>query len=999
MIFKKQSNTKLKYAKAKAKATEFQVEESEMPKFPKDSDDLHYSSVFAISSYVDARLEGESAVNDLLRDLGKAASFYDAASTDRRNERFSDGFWTIAVAAYFLLGNYGSAKVALSRISDRGYYGSNAKAFLNLVGFLIASEEVVPNGFEGLGAFLRGKGSRDDIDAKFSNCRSEETPEDLFFGRIIMVAVKDAIRLSSRQLLPEFSGLPLEVWRDYLEHPKACRILWQAQARIGEAGVFSGRSAFIQMPTGTGKTKSLELVIRSRFLAGDCGVVAVVAPLRALCTEIANDLSEALGGMAHVRQTSDVMEIDPWVRKITGEKTVLVFTPEKFGFTIRHEPSVLDAIDMFVFDEAHLLDSVTRGPGYELLLTEMMRRRPEVQKIMISAVVSNPEQIAQWAFGDGERTVRGEDVQVTEKSLGFVSKNGGRIDFQSRDDLGSEDFFVPIRILSQNLKRGRERNPRLFPNTKGSTGERSRDLATYYADRLLSNGAVAIYVPQKRYMETYFKRLAFLMERGCAFQSLPASLDEAERIRLQNLVHLHYGDESSLLAGMQSGVLPHHGDLQGALRLSVEYALGKGLAKCVACTSTLAEGVNLPIKYLIITGVSNGTTDTKVRDFQNLIGRTARSGQFSEGSVLVVDDIADSRKARQYRALFNPQNAEECVSAILSLINDVDLYSGASVAGQTVVDAILPAIESPSLKSDLIDAFMNVGLDERQAMADAEARIKSLEALEGYIAGALDDINDESEIEELCAATYAYSAAEPAVRAQLAQLFVSIYRTMHKKRKEPRIALCAKTRLGLHDAAALEERILSPEFKEFADGGCSDLGYLATLFYDFAPRVMAEMPPELIEQISSLWISGSNLSEMVDMLNSRRAPRDRLSISRVERIVNHGIKFSMSYFVSCVIDAIGFYPDRFDEEPIQLLSQLQRKLKYGVSSLREVTICEELFDDRQIAKELVKIIGASGSPVAWDIKSELIENMPRIAPLISAMPSYCQSRFRSWLAG
>lgn len=61
----------------------------------------------------------------------------------------------------------------------------------------------------------------------------------------------------------------------------------------------------------------------------------------------------------------------------------------------------------------------------------------------------------------------------------------------------------------------------------------------------------------------------------------------------------------------------------------------ESFAKFVICTSTLAQGVNMPLKYLIINSTQQGTDTISVRDFQNLVGRAGRAGMYTEGSIIL----------------------------------------------------------------------------------------------------------------------------------------------------------------------------------------------------------------------------------------------------------------------------------------------------------------------------------------------------------------------------
>jgi len=103
------------------------------------------------------------------------------------------------------------------------------------------------------------------------------------------------------------------------------------------------------------------------------------------------------------------------------------------------------------------------------------------------------------------------------------------------------------------------------------------------------------------------------------------------------------------------------------------------LCDSLFCTSTLAQGVNLPIRYLIVTSVYQGMERIKVRDFHNLIGRAGRAGMHTEGSILFADPVIyDKRKARndkwrwdQVKELLEPRNSEPCISNLLSIFDPV----------------------------------------------------------------------------------------------------------------------------------------------------------------------------------------------------------------------------------------------------------------------------------------------------------------------------------------
>lgn len=1001
MIYGRRSDQELKYAKAKAKATEFFVDSSTLPKFKLDSDDLHYSSVLVLTTYLEARLKGSSG-EDYLSDLKKSASFYDAASNNGQSKAFSDGYWMLAMATYFLLGNYGSALVSAKNINNPSYYGTKAELLHRFVMSILEPSRDIPPELTKLHSYLRGL----DIDEanvvdEARSLVSEANPEDELFSRIIYIAVLDTVASSARTLLPIYSNLSIDSWKHYFLSDKAPKVLWQAQRKIGESKVFAGHDAFIQLPTGSGKTKSIELLLRARYLADECNLAVVVAPLRALCSEIARDLSRTLNDIAIVNLASDVLEIDSWLNEGIRDFQVMVFTPEKLGYVIHHNPELLNDTNLFVFDEAHLLDSESRGPSYELLLTEIFRTNLVAQKVMISAVVSNAAEIAKWAFGDSEKIVESKDIQVSEKSIGLIQQNGHKVSYVNPNEISNEDYFLMVDLEPRPLKLlGRERKKRVFPDLANNT-ERKRDLAVYYANRLLPNGACAIYVPKKSSLPPLFKRLTELVQRDAGISNLQESISDREKQRFSNLVRMHYGGNSWLASGIEAGVLPHYGDLQGSLRQAVEYSIEHGQAKCIACTSTLAEGVNLPIKYLLITGAKKGLEAPKTRDFQNLIGRTARSGKYSEGSILLTDSLTDRSTKAMYTSLMKESDTEECKSAILNLLSDETGYvdgTTRTLDGDRLVNVILKNIKDHQLEYELADAYKKAfKCDGVRATTFAARRIRPLEAIESYLSGVIAASDGEINIEELCSATFAYASSDDATRKRLLSLFKAVYNSIRELSTD-QASLYHLMQIGARDASSLVEWLESGEGINFVNSGCLNLRALTKQFIAPNPEISSPFDYEQLATLVELWIEGLNLAEIADNLNSRYSFDPKLSIPKVEKLASSVVKFSLSHFISCIIDAVKQQPELTTETNLDNLSVLLRKVKYGVASLREATICEEVLDDRMVAKSIIAIIGSEGPSDIDFLKIESLEKESELEQLANSLPVFCALRVRRLIA-
>ena len=147
------------------------------------------------------------------------------------------------------------------------------------------------------------------------------------------------------------------------------------------------------------------------------------------------------------------------------------------------------------------------------------------------------------------------------------------------------------------------------------------------------------------------------------------------------------------------GVLPHSSNLQNGVKLVVEHALKNKYVSCVVCTSTLAQGVNIPIKYLLVTDMRNGFQLVKARDFQNLVGRTARAGIYTEGGIIVTDckiyDQRNSKKNYERNSwndcvkLFDTKSVEPCGSSILTLVQDFHIDYRFTIKGEKFINVLI----------------------------------------------------------------------------------------------------------------------------------------------------------------------------------------------------------------------------------------------------------------------------------------------------------------------
>lgn len=209
-------------------------------------------------------------------------------------------------------------------------------------------------------------------------------PDSIFYVDILVAVIIVACENSSWSLLPSSSGILDEEWESYLQSKMSIKMLWPAQRLIAEKGLLRGESSIVQLPTGVGKTRSIELIIRAAFLSERANIAIIVAPLRALCNEITMDMYKAFGNDVTINQFSDVLQNDFWnLFSEDIKRQILICTPEKLSYVLHHDPFFLSAIDLFVFDEGHMFDDGGRGATYELLVTHIRQNITSEQQLVL----------------------------------------------------------------------------------------------------------------------------------------------------------------------------------------------------------------------------------------------------------------------------------------------------------------------------------------------------------------------------------------------------------------------------------------------------------------------------------------------------------------------------------------------------------------------------------------------------------------------------------------
>jgi len=347
-----------------------------------------------------------------------------------------------------------------------------------------------------------------------------------------------------------------------------------------EAGVLETGNALIVAPTATGKSYIGRAILSGAVKRKEEGVGVYLVPYRALASEMFDSFTRELSqaGVAATVRVSTGDHNDPIYPQ---ETDILIATYERFAALLRSPDLVLGRL---VVDEVHLIADETRGPVLEGLVARMKSHKRPRSLCALSAVVSNPRNLADWL---GVPLVQGE-LADRAVAVQFVCQVVNDLEKGLWDELLS-------------VIKGREQAI-IFCNSKPSSQRLARDLKSEVSKYLTDENVQAL------------KSIA---------------LSEAEDDE----------DANELMELLSGGIAFHHAGLSRESRRVVETAFRQRHLKAIACTPTLAAGVNLPARLVLVRDVFRTEF---VRGFPrrvilstgellNMLGRAGRPGQVDTG--------------------------------------------------------------------------------------------------------------------------------------------------------------------------------------------------------------------------------------------------------------------------------------------------------------------------------------------------------------------------------
>ncbi|MEU6250711.1 DEAD/DEAH box helicase [Glycomyces sp. NPDC047010] len=473
---------------------------------------------------------------------------------------------------------------------------------------------------------------------------------------------------------------------------EACRVL--------EAG----HGVLVCAPTGAGKTVVGEFAVHLALAEG--AKCFYTTPIKALSNQKFNDLVDAHGAENVGLLTGDTV--------VNGEAPIVVMTTEVLRNMIYAGSSTLQGLRYVVMDEVHYLADRFRGAVWEEIIIELPQ---EVRVVSLSATVSNAEE-----FGDWLKSVRGSTEVVVSETRPVPLWQHMMIGGALLDLFEPGADYVSKELLKKDA-RMRERGER-------TGGGRRRGRPHVDRGRVVSRLDQAALLPA----------IYFIFSRaGC-----DAAVDECVRAGLRltdgaerdeivdyataSVAHIDPADLDAVgfdrwLAGLAAGIAAHHAGLLPVFKEVVEKLFERGLLKAVFATETLALGINMPARSVVLERLIKYDGSDHVMltpgQYTQLTGRAGRRGIDVEGHAVTVwaEDVRPKELAGLASKRTYPLNSSFAPSYNMA----VNLIGAAGVErAQEVLASSFAQFQSDSEAVHIAEQARSLGRRAAEAAKGAE---------------------------------------------------------------------------------------------------------------------------------------------------------------------------------------------------------------------------------------------------------------------------------------
>ncbi len=779
--------------------------------------------------------------------------------------------------------------------------------------------------------------------------------------------VPDAVKRSLTSVAPPV----LTMWPPQLEALQAGRLFDPANRRV-----------ILSLPTSAGKSLLAQVLVLAHVATGE-GDVCYVAPTRALCREVRQGLRGRLRIIRHDVQFESA-DWDPVPRAAPTPGSVEVMTPERLQQLLRSDSEeVLDRFGLFIIDEAHSVGDGLRGWTLESVISALheLTLATHHRIVLMSAALGNRAHFSAWIDPEGEGESFHSDwrgprrlhcIYTAEPDWDAVRVEPRRSRRYPRRRIYPQYGTLRLRVADGARIHGLKLTEpvgelALLERPDGTRDGRERERSTPLyrmiaplAVALGEAGPVLLISPTR----SDSRRLALAIA-----ELIDDEVDEL--VEYQRVISTLLGDDHPLVGPVRKGVAYHHASLPIDVLTLIEDGVRDEQIRFLVATTTLTEGVNLPVRTVIITATG---TYAQGGDFEeyivgprllNAVGRAGRAARETEGWLVL------ARSARFHLGDFDrlrPTEEELQVRSLLATDAALEMLARVEAEQRAVVDLIFEDLDK-------------AGMEFSKFVWSVAARIERHDRLP-----TVEDIRIAFE------STLAWQQLDDEHRERWLALAIEILQSY--VRTDARIRRrWASSGLSLPDAAALQviadetlDRVRTltgaeqpAELLEFVlgDGVLERIMHLPGApdrrFWTSTGRNREEVPVDLARLLGD-WVAGEEVNRIAEA-HLARVPRIEYRLEQLGDFVSEVFEMYVPWVLSTLLN---WFNSTFSEEGTDLQLPLTPALlvRYGVSTPSAVELMSRGVLSRRLATRIGETHQADDTDedvVEWLRAMDLVE--------------------------
>lgn len=421
-------------------------------------------------------------------------------------------------------------------------------------------------------------------------------------------------------------------WNHYMKYTFRKHIFsfLPSQREALHKGLLSyNRSFSLRMPTSAGKSYITELLIYQELQKTPNAKILYLAPLRSLGHELREKYKSISSQLGFTYRSLYGGSSMTGTEAILAEADLFITTPETFMSLEGSIDDILRQFTLVICDEGQLIESVERGLNYEMLLSRL-RKQEHIRFLFISAIIPNIGDINTWLGGNKDE-IGESNYRPCKIRYGVANTEGKSINLQVYENVEKPAIFDFASFVTKD-------------ECKGFPLKTQRNIACLIAMKALDAGSVMLYSSFKKgnaSCRKYGECIAAIIQKDKL--ASPRSFLNTQQCNFLDILceftEFNFGTDYYETNFLREGFAVHTGSLPQEMREIVETGYQEGALRMIICNSTLAEGVNFPIRTLVLGDIRHpsgkGWMEREV--LMNVIGRVGRAGRETYGFVICSD--------------------------------------------------------------------------------------------------------------------------------------------------------------------------------------------------------------------------------------------------------------------------------------------------------------------------------------------------------------------------